>query len=150
MPVSRASAEHYRWGAGGPTSDGWHLLRSGELSVIEERMPPGATEVRHCHRRSRQFFYVLSGVLTMELEGVEHGLREGEGLEIGPGLFHQAMNPSEADARFLVVSQPPGQGDRVMTGAQLSSAQLSSDGSGPRVEAGGGESLTTLPVRADS
>jgi quercetin dioxygenase-like cupin family protein len=109
-PVSVATAEHYVWGEG---CDGWHLVRSAELSVIEERMPPGAMEQRHCHARSRQFFYVLAGELTMELDGAVHTLDAGVGLEIAPGLAHQAMNRSGQDARFLVTSCPPSHGDRI-------------------------------------
>jgi len=108
--VSAATAEHYVWGE---VCDGWHLVQSAELSVIEERMPPGAAERRHWHRKSRQFFYVLAGELTMELEGGAHVLGAGMGLEIAAGLAHQALNRSGADVRFLVVSQPPSHGDRV-------------------------------------
>jgi quercetin dioxygenase-like cupin family protein len=109
-PVSRDHAEHYVWGDG---CDGWHLLRGEALSVIEERMPAGTKEQRHFHKRSQQFFYVLEGELTMELAGVLYRLAAGRGLEIAPGESHQAMNQSEGDVRFLVVSQPPSQGDRV-------------------------------------
>jgi quercetin dioxygenase-like cupin family protein len=109
-PVTHATAEHYVWGE---VCDGWHLVRSAELSVIEERMPPGASEQRHRHEHSRQFFYVLAGELTMELDGMVHALGAGVGLEIAPGMAHQAMNRSGEDVRFLVVSQPPSHGDRV-------------------------------------
>ncbi len=113
LPVSRDSAEHYRWGGpDGSLCDGWHLLKTGELSVIEERMPPGAEEVRHFHERARQFFYVLEGELTMEIGGEVHVLAQGAGVEIAPGSRHQAINRSEANVRFLVVSQPPSHGDR--------------------------------------
>ncbi len=106
----RASDEnHYTWGG---VCDGWHLLRSENLSVIEERMPPAAQEQRHFHQRSRQFFYVLEGELTMEVDGREHQLKTRQGLEIAPGERHQAKNSSAADVRFLVVSQPPSHGDR--------------------------------------
>jgi quercetin dioxygenase-like cupin family protein len=108
-PVSSATAEHYVWG---DVCDGWHLVRSPELSVIEERMPPGTSEQRHKHERARQFFYVLAGELTMELEGTVHTLAAGARLEIAPGQAHQAMNRSAKDVRFLVVSQPPSHGDR--------------------------------------
>jgi uncharacterized cupin superfamily protein len=107
--VSTTTAEHYLWGE---ICDGWHLLRSADLSVIEERMPPGTAEQRHRHERARQFFYVLAGELTMELDGVVHALAGGMGLQIAPGQAHQAMNRSSADVRFLVVSQPPSHGDR--------------------------------------
>jgi mannose-6-phosphate isomerase-like protein (cupin superfamily) len=107
--VRTADGNHYQWGG---VCDGWHLLRSPELSVIEERMPAGAEEQRHFHRRSRQFFYVLEGELAMEVDGRQHLLKDRQGLEIAPGEPHQAKNASQADVRFLVVSQPPSHGDR--------------------------------------
>jgi mannose-6-phosphate isomerase-like protein (cupin superfamily) len=108
-PVRIANAEHYVWGG---VCDGWHLLRGENLSVIEERMPPGAAEQRHFHERARQFFYVLEGELTMEVDKRNYRLAAGEGLEIAPGQAHQALNLSVAGTRFLVISQPPSHGDR--------------------------------------
>lgn len=108
--IRRETAEHYIWGE---VCDGWHLVRSSGLSVIEERMPPGAAEQRHFHERARQFFYVLQGELTMELEGAEHRLSAGSGLEIAPGQKHQALNRSAENVRFMVISQPPSHGDRL-------------------------------------
>jgi mannose-6-phosphate isomerase-like protein (cupin superfamily) len=109
-PVSRAQAPHYVWAG---TCDGWHLVRSTSLSVIEERMPPGTREVRHRHAHARQFFYVLSGTLTMEVEGTRHTLGARAGLELPPGTAHQAINESDADVEFIVVSTPPSHGDRI-------------------------------------
>lgn len=109
-PISRESADHYVWGDG---CDGWHLVRSEALAVIEERMPPGGSERRHFHRHAEQFFYVLAGELTLELDGVEAVLGPGSGLRVLPGRAHQAFNRGGQDARFLVVSQPPSHGDRV-------------------------------------
>lgn len=57
---------------GGDGCDGWHLLRGEELSVIQERMPPKTSEVAHFHTRSRQFFYVISGTLSILLAGKLH------------------------------------------------------------------------------
>jgi mannose-6-phosphate isomerase-like protein (cupin superfamily) len=108
--ISPANAEHYIWGN---NCDGWHLVRTPELSIIEERMPPGTSEVRHHHVRARQFFYVLEGELTMEIEYHDFTLRAGEGIEIAPGQAHQAINRSGAAVRFVVTSQPPSHGDRV-------------------------------------
>ena len=112
-PISAKTAEHYVWGDG---CDGWHLVRTDELSVIEERMPPGTAEQRHMHERSRQFFYVLSGELTIELEGEVNLLIPGMGLEVAPRQAHQVMNFSGTNAVFLVVSQPPGRVDRIVVG----------------------------------
>src|SRR5215212_3805708 len=109
-PISRASAEHYVWGG---SCDGWHLARATGLSVIEERMPPGTREARHRHAHARQFFYVLAGTLTMEVEGIRHRLSARSGIELPPGAAHQALNESDADVEFLVVSTPPSHGDRI-------------------------------------
>ncbi|MEO8334902.1 MAG: cupin domain-containing protein [bacterium] len=109
MPISIANAEHYAWGS---ECDGWHLVRGAALSVIQERMPSGSLEQRHWHARAKQFFYVLSGTLTMEVEGALHDLRAGFGIEIPSGTAHQARNDGTEDTKFLVISSPPAQGDR--------------------------------------
>ncbi len=108
--VDTDSAEHYTWGDG---CDGWHLVRTETLSIIEERMPPGTAEARHSHRAATQFFYVLRGTLSIEVEGVEQELSEGQGLVIRAGEAHQVLNRSAAAVEFLVVSNPPSHGDRV-------------------------------------
>jgi quercetin dioxygenase-like cupin family protein len=64
-PIRRATAEHYAWGT---NCDGWHLVRDAALSVIEERMPPASFEELHSHRSAQQFFFILSGEVTVELE----------------------------------------------------------------------------------
>lgn len=108
-PVHVGSAEHYVWGDG---CDGWHLLRDAALSVIRERVPPGAAEVAHRHRHARQFFYVLEGDAVIEVDSVRHALPAGHGLHVPPGVAHRFRNDSAADVHFLVVSAPPSHGDR--------------------------------------
>jgi mannose-6-phosphate isomerase-like protein (cupin superfamily) len=109
--VSAATAEHYSWGG---DCDGWHLVRRRELSVIRERMPPGAAELRHLHTASRQFFFVLSGSAVLEVAGTEIELTAGEGVEVAPGTPHQLLNRSALELEFLVVSQPHSHGDRTL------------------------------------
>ena len=114
-PISTGNAYSYGWGEG---CTGWHLVRAQNLSVIEERMPPGTREVRHWHARARQFFYVLDGTLTMEVEGTTHVLPARSGIELPEGTAHQAINDSNADVEFLVISEPPSHGDRHETEPQ--------------------------------
>jgi len=109
--VSTSNAEHYVWGG---DCDGWYLLQASGLSVITERMPPGRSEVRHHHVASRQLFYVLSGVLTIEVEHHLFEVHVNESLEVSPGQAHQTFNKSAADVTFLSISQPPSHGDRVL------------------------------------
>ncbi|WP_417344676.1 hypothetical protein [Ferrimonas sp.] len=64
--MCRDRAEHYVWG---DDCQGWHLVRSDQLSVIEKEVPPG--------------------------------------------VHHRFENRSCEPVRFLVISSPPVQGDRV-------------------------------------
>jgi mannose-6-phosphate isomerase-like protein (cupin superfamily) len=110
LKTSKNNAQHYTWGDG---CDGWILLGQDKLSVIHERMPPGTSEVRHFHRVARQFFFVLRGNLTIEVNGRLIELSGEEGLEVAPGMVHQVMNRSDRDVEFLVISHPNTKGDRM-------------------------------------
>lgn len=109
-PVSMTSAEHYVWGDG---CDGWLLASNDDLLIIQERMPAGTSEVRHFHRRAQQFFFVLDGELTLEKEGEVFQIGAREGIQIDPGIPHQAGNNTDNDTVFLVISAPGSRGDRV-------------------------------------
>jgi mannose-6-phosphate isomerase-like protein (cupin superfamily) len=112
--ISRVNAEHYLWGG---NCDGWHLVKNEMLSVIEEQMPPGTSEVRHYHCKAQQFFFVLAGSAEMELDGDKLGLVAGEGIHITPEMVHRISNAAGEPLRFLVISQPPSHGDRVVAKA---------------------------------
>ena len=114
-PTSKQVVKPYAWGEG---CEGWHLVRAQNLSVIEERMPASTREVRHWHARARQFFYVLAGTLTLEVEGETHVLTPRSGIELPEGTAHQATNDSGSDVEFLVISEPPSHGDRHETESQ--------------------------------
>lgn len=107
--TSTKTAEQYRWGE---CCDGWHLVKSPSLSIIEERMPPGTSEVRHLHRKAQQFFYVLKGEATLEVGGTELRLKPREGARVPSGTAHQMQNKSTEVLEFMVVSEPPSHGDR--------------------------------------
>ena len=109
-PISTITAEHYTWGS---ACDAWYLVRTPTLNIIEELMPPGAAEKPHHHIHARQFFYVLTGELTLNVHDEPHTLSAHQGLEIAPGELHQAFNRSNSPVRFLVTSNPPSHGDRI-------------------------------------
>ena len=104
-----ANAEHYVWG---DVCDGWRLLDQPDLSVIQERIPPGAGEVRHYHARARQIFFVLDGVLSFNVGDADFQLHAQDSLEVPPGEAHQVRNNGASDAVFLVISAPTTRGDR--------------------------------------
>jgi mannose-6-phosphate isomerase-like protein (cupin superfamily) len=109
--VSRKNSEHYNWGN---NCDGWHLLKDDDLSIIQEKVPPGASEIKHYHKISRQFFYVLKGTATIEIEGHVSKLNPYEGIEVKPGQTHQLRNETQEDIEFIVVSSPKSHDDRVV------------------------------------
>ncbi|WP_345981050.1 cupin domain-containing protein [Sulfurimonas sp. HSL3-2] len=107
--VSIKNSNHYEWGS---NCDGWHLATSKDLSVIQERMHKGTSETRHLHNKAEQFFYILSGIATLEVSGDIHIIHPNEGFHIPAGVAHTLSNEHEQDLEFLVVSTPPSHGDR--------------------------------------
>ena len=110
MITSTDNAEHYIWGNG---CDGWHLLKSDSLSVIQERMPPGTGEQLHYHEKAQQLFYILSGTATFETDGKIITVNERQSLHIPGNTMHRISNNTVADLHFLVISEPKSHGDRV-------------------------------------
>jgi mannose-6-phosphate isomerase-like protein (cupin superfamily) len=110
MITSTENAEHYIWG---DNCDGWPLLRSDSLSVIQERMPPGTAEQLHYHERAQQVFYILSGTATFEVESETWTALAGQSLHIPPTARHRISNITDIDLHFLVISEPKTQGDRI-------------------------------------
>lgn len=110
--ASIETGRHYVWGG---NCDGWHLASSPNLSVIQERVPSGSSEVRHLHNRAEQFFYVLSGIATLEVAGAIYVLKTGEGFHVPAGVPHTLSNAHGKTLDFLVVSTPPSHGDRENT-----------------------------------
>lgn len=77
-------------------------------------MPAHTSEVKHYHEQARQFFFVLSGTATMDLDGQVIVIYPQEGIEVPPRIPHQMFNRSKEDIEFLVISQPTSRGDRVL------------------------------------
>lgn len=109
LKISKQYAEHYRWGE---QCDGWHLVKNNDLSIIHERMPAKTVEVNHYHHHAQQFFFVLSGTATIDIDGERMVLQKNEGIEVPPLKPHQMRNDSEEEVEFLVISQPNSRGDR--------------------------------------
>ena len=107
--INRESAEHYNWKE---ICDGWHFMKTDELSIIAEKMPPHTAEDPHFHYKAKQFFYILSGEAEMKLQHQTERLTSGMGIEIEPMEVHQMRNQSDAEVEFLVVSMPKAHGDR--------------------------------------
>lgn len=102
--------KHYQWGDG---CDGWNLVDEPTLSVKQERMPAGTAELLHYHERALQFFFILKGTATFEINGELIEVNEQEGIEIKKGTKHRISNNTNEDLEFILSSQPSTQNDRI-------------------------------------
>ncbi len=106
------TSPQYTWGDG---CNGWHLLQSPTLSVIQERMPPQTAETRHFHQKAQQLFYILSGTATFVVNDTQLTVQAQECLHIPAGVPHCIYNQAAVDLHFLVISEPLSHGDRVVS-----------------------------------
>lgn len=102
-----------------------------QFSVWESIAPPGAGAPPHTHTREDEAFYVLSGDVLFETEGVAEPLRLGAGgFVFAPrNLRHSYRNIGTSEARLLVFAIPGAGLDSMFTAfdaASKSSAQMPS------------------------
>jgi len=109
--VSLKTAQRYNWGNQGV---GWVLKSDSEVSVVEERIAPAIKEVKHYHERTWQFFYILSGKGTIEIDGEFIELNQSDGIEVAPPQVHQLSNTGDDYLTFIVFSRPNPFDDRVV------------------------------------
>ena len=102
------NAPHFIWGN---QCDGWWLKNTGKFTVISESMPSGTA--KSIHNLTEQFFYCLSGELSIQVGTQEYTLREHEGLEIAATQNHKVQNKSNKIVQFLIISSPNSHEDRV-------------------------------------
>jgi len=76
-------------------------------SLAEATVPAGTRTERHFHRRSEEFYYILEGAGTMELDGTERLVGPGDAILIPPGAWHRIEAGPGADLRFLCCCAPP-------------------------------------------
>jgi quercetin dioxygenase-like cupin family protein len=107
---STQNSENYKWGG---NCDGWHLLNTNSLSVIQEKMPPGTSECKHYHNFSQQLFFILAGTATFEIEGEVFVVSSKESIHVPKGAKHFIANRGDQELEFLVISEPKSHGDRI-------------------------------------
>jgi len=103
------NAESFTWG---DDCVGWHLLKTDSLSIIQEKIPPGSSELLHIHKNPQQLFYILSGVATFEIDGRTVVINAKESIHIPKMTKHCITNKGDQDLEFLVISEPKSHGDR--------------------------------------
>ena len=90
----------------------WVLVDTDMLSVKQEYMPPHTAEVFHFHQIAQQFFFILKGTATIEVQGALHVVMVGNGFHVLPREIHRITNHSGESLEFFVSSQPSANYDR--------------------------------------
>ena len=75
-------------------------------SLAEAAIPAGGATQRHYHKVSEEFYFILEGTGTMEIDGETQTVQPGDGILIPPGAWHQISAPTEA-LRLLCCCAPP-------------------------------------------
>lgn len=68
---------------------------------------PGQAQTPHSHGSSDKVYVVLDGRPTVELDGEQRELREGDAVLCPAGSSHGLRNAGQLDARVLVLMTPP-------------------------------------------
>ena len=110
MLIDKSNAEHYFWG---DNCEGWRVIKSELLSVIDEEMPPQTQEKLHYHEKALQIFHIKEGTAKFEIDGKVFLAQANQSVIINPGLVHRISNETDNRLKFLVISQPSTAGDRI-------------------------------------
>lgn len=89
------------------------ILLDGEetanaYAVMELTAPPGGGPPPHIHYREDETFLVLSGEITVTLDGKPIVLKEGGFASAPRGIPHHYKNTGGVEARILCTSTPAG------------------------------------------
>jgi len=74
-------------------------------SLAEATVSAGNATERHYHKVSEEFYFLLEGEGTMEVDGENREVRPGDAVLIPAGTWHQIT--ATKDLRFLCCCAPP-------------------------------------------
>ncbi len=76
-------------------------------SLAEATLPRGAATERHYHKLSEEFYFILEGAGTMEIDGETRQIGPGDAVLIPALAWHQLKATSPDRLRFLCCCAPP-------------------------------------------
>ena len=74
-------------------------------SLAEATVPVGQPTDRHYHKLSEEFYFILEGQGTMEIDGETRDVGPGDAILIPPNAWHQIT--ASQTLRFLCCCAPP-------------------------------------------
>jgi mannose-6-phosphate isomerase-like protein (cupin superfamily) len=107
--LSRGSGEQVALGAVRASIKAGRQDALGSLAVVDLVVAPGAPgPVLHHHRATVECFYVLDGILTLQLGSGEVEAPAGSFVLVPPGNDHTSSSPRREPVRILNVMAPGG------------------------------------------
>jgi uncharacterized cupin superfamily protein len=79
---------------------------NGAAAIFHQTLPPRSGPPLHRHSREDEWFYVLDGEITVEIDGERTVLREGGSAFAPRGTAHTIHNFGDASAHLLVIVTP--------------------------------------------
>lgn len=83
------------------------LLAAGESPYASIHYMRIEGSVRHHHRRTTEFYYVVEGEGWMELAGEWHPIRKGDLIVVPPHTWHTSKHDEGKELHILIVACPP-------------------------------------------
>ena len=79
----------------------------GDLSLMERTLPPGGRRPPpHRHTNCSEAYFVLDGAVSVIVAGEELTVGRGEFVLVPRGTAHTFGNPTDSEARLLVIHAP--------------------------------------------
>jgi quercetin dioxygenase-like cupin family protein len=79
---------------------------NGAAAIFRQTVPPLGGPALHRHSREDEWFYVLDGEITTEIDGQRSVLRAGDSAFAPRGTAHAFRNFGDSPARILVMTVP--------------------------------------------
>jgi mannose-6-phosphate isomerase-like protein (cupin superfamily) len=74
-------------------------------SLAEARVPAGSSTRRHRHKLTEEFYFIIEGSGTIEIDGETRPVGPGDAILIPAGAMHTIV--ASTDLRFLCCCAPP-------------------------------------------
>ena len=92
--------------------EGWHLAESGLPIQVGVKFGASAFGKKHLHRTMAEYFLLVTGDMSLRVNGESLEVAAGDLVVVEPGEGHEVLRASP-DARLLLLMPPPVADDKV-------------------------------------
>lgn len=90
-------------------------LIDGRVQMINwASLPAGSSFRAHYHEDMEEIFVILSGRVSMDVDGEVHALSAGDAIVLEPREVHVMENVTDSDLEYIVIGISTGQGGKTV------------------------------------